>query len=138
MLRKNWLSNLIVAGVLLSIPTAGLLNAQDMPAEFTNLQVFDPEIEVEELKEIMNGFTDQLGVKCTFCHILNEYEKDEIEDNTHKIQARRMIRLTQYLNENAGLYFEEDVDLELLTCGTCHRGEAEVEVFSADDDDDWI
>ena len=40
--------------------------APGFPKEFKNLQVVGKKIAPDDLKKMMNGFTEQLGVKCTF------------------------------------------------------------------------
>jgi hypothetical protein len=100
--------------------------AQELPIEFQNLQVLDEDIELDQLKSIMKGFTQQLGVECAFCHVKGEYHLDDLD---HKRQARKMMRLVQYLRANKETYFEEDTRSELLACGTCHRGKADVEPY---------
>ena len=129
---------LLIVPALLLVIRADV--AADMPDTFQNLQVLSEDITKEELKGIMNGFTEQLDVKCTFCHILDEYHKDEKE---HKRVARDMIRLVQHLRDERDTWFpkedeeEEHAETEVLSCWLCHRGSAEVERFAPDEDDDW-
>lgn len=100
--------------------------AQAFPKEFKNLQVFDKKIAPDELKRTMTGFTEQLGVKCVFCHNLDNYPSDEKKKKT---DARKMIQLIQFMRANKLKYFKEDVTNDLIACGTCHRGREEPEVF---------
>jgi hypothetical protein len=100
--------------------------AQNFPTEFKNLQVLDKNISQADLKKTMDGFTEELGVKCTFCHTLDQWEKD---DKGHKKDARKMIALVQLMKANKEKYFKAKVDETLLGCGTCHRGKAEPEAF---------
>ncbi len=118
--------------------------AADMPDTFQNLQVLPEDISKDELKGIMRGFTEQLDVKCSFCHTIDEYHLD---DNKHKRIARDMIRLTQHLRDERDTWFpkpkkeekeeEEEAKPEVLTCWMCHRGSAEVEPFTPDEEDSW-
>jgi len=125
----------ILSLAVLTISVGPRLAAQDLPDEFKNLQIFDPDISKDDLKATMKGFTEGLGVKCTFCHELEAYDKD---DSEHKVAAREMIRLVDHLRASKETYFPEDTDDDLLGCWTCHRGEAEIEAYSGDDDDDWV
>lgn len=100
--------------------------AQGFPKEFKNLQVFDKKIPSDELKNTMNGFTDQLGVKCTFCHNLDDYSSDE---KKHKADARKMVQLVQFMRANKAKYFKTEVKDDQISCGGCHRGKAEPEPF---------
>ncbi len=113
--------------------------AADMPDTFQNLQVLPEDISKDELKGIMRGFTEQLDVKCSFCHTIDEYHLD---DNKHKRMARDMIRLVQHLRQNEDGWFPKKEDdeqdkPEVLTCWMCHRGSAEVEPFTPDEEDSW-
>lgn len=94
--------------------------------EHKNLQVLNKNISDAELKKTMDGFTEQLGVKCTFCHVLEQYEKDDLP---HKADARRMIRLVQDMKARKSVYFGPRVKEAVITCGLCHRGKAEPEPF---------
>jgi len=134
--RTSWTLLLIVAVLALAGPGVTNLGAQDIPDTFQNLQVLDPDISKEDLKEIMSGFTEQLGVKCTFCHELGEYHLDS---NEHKPVARKMITLVNYLRESMELYFVEGTKDNQVGCWSCHRGEAEIEGWvPEEEDDDWI
>ena len=125
---------LLIVPALLLVIRADV--AADMPDTFQNLQVLSEDITKDELKGIMNGFTEQLDVKCTFCHTLDEYDKD---DNKHKVIAREMIKLVGHLREQieSGAYFPKDTEPEKVGCWTCHRGSAEVDSFVPPDDDEW-
>jgi Photosynthetic reaction centre cytochrome C subunit len=113
------------------LATRGDVVADDLPDTFQNLQVLPEDITKDELKGIMRGFTEQLDVQCTFCHVEDEYYKD---DNKHKHIARKMIRLVQHLRDDRDTWFPKPrkdaaEKPELLTCWMCHRGSAEVEPF---------
>jgi hypothetical protein len=65
----------------------------------------------------MMSLTRWLGVDCTFCHTLNEFEKDDKEP---KKIARQMFKMVHDINEDnfpgtAPGSFK-------VTCWTCHRG----------------
>jgi Photosynthetic reaction centre cytochrome C subunit len=100
--------------------------AQDLPAQFKNLQVLPKTITKPELKALMEGFTDQLDVKCTFCHILDEYDKDDLK---HKRDARRMIQLVQHLRGSLDKYFKAGVEERQINCWMCHRGKSEPDEY---------
>ena len=94
--------------------------------EHKNLQILPKTITADELKKTMEGFTEQLGVKCTFCHIADQYEKD---DRPHKADARRMIKLVQDLKARKADYFGPRTKDGVITCSLCHKGKAEPEPF---------
>jgi hypothetical protein len=72
---------------------------------------------IPEVKKYMKGIAKDLGVKCKFCHDLN----DKSIDTDHKRIARSMMRLVEDLNTN---FFNWE-DAPQITCWTCHRGEKE-------------
>lgn len=107
--------------------TAGLLAAPSLAApEHKNLQVLSKDISKDDLKKTMDGFAEQLGVKCTFCHIVDQYEKD---DRPHKADARRMIKLVMDMKARKADYFGPRTKEAVIACGLCHRGKAEPEPF---------
>ena len=132
MRRTLWIFGLSLA-IALAIARVEA-SAEGESEGFRNLQVLDKNITKDELKATMNGFAEQLDVKCTYCHIPDEYWKD---DKEHKLAAREMIKLVRYLRENRDLYFPEEAKDELLTCWTCHRGSGEIEPFVPPADEDW-
>ena len=64
-----------------------------MMGEFKNVQVLNFETE-KELKKYMKSISKDLGVKCTFCHDLN----DKSIETDHKTIAREMIIMQNNLN----------------------------------------
>ena len=67
-----------------------------------------------ELVNYMKIVTKELGVKCSFCHVPNDYASDK---KGNKIVAREMIKMTQSANNVlANLNFKE------VSCWTCHQG----------------
>ena len=86
-----------------------------------NLQVLDFE-SVRDLKKYMKTIQKNLGVKCTFCHDIN----DKSIDTEHKIIAREMMKMQIDLNKS---FFAQIGDSLLkhentlqISCWTCHRG----------------
>jgi len=86
-----------------------------------NLQVLDFE-SVRDLKKYMKTIQKNLGVKCTFCHNIN----DKSIDTEHKIIAREMMKMQMDLNQR---FFTQIGDSLLkhentlqISCWTCHRG----------------
>lgn len=86
-------------------------------------EISTPFENVKELKHLsepdfqrfMGFITESLDVRCTFCHNFRDYSLDEKE---HKIQARRMVAMIQYLNKD---FFMEN----RVSCFTCHAGSSE-------------
>jgi aerobic-type carbon monoxide dehydrogenase small subunit (CoxS/CutS family) len=94
--------------------------------EHKNLQVLDKNISNDELKKMMEGFAAQLGVKCAFCHVGEEYEKD---DRKQKGDARRMIKLVMDMKAKKAEYFKATVKVSAIQCSMCHRGKPQPEAY---------
>jgi hypothetical protein len=65
----------------------------------------------------MMSLTRWLGVDCSYCHTLNEFEKDDKEP---KKIARQMFKMVHDINEN-NFPGTEPGNFK-VTCWTCHRG----------------
>ena len=110
---KNLIQFCMIFSVVISL---GIM--QEKPK---NLQVLDFE-SVRDLKKYMKTIQKNLGVKCTFCHDIN----DKSIDTEHKIIAREMMKMQIDLNKS---FFAQIGDSLLkhentlqISCWTCHRG----------------
>ena len=77
-----------------------------------------PEFEAE-----MQQMNVALGVACGFCHVRGNFASD---DNPHKATARRMLEMTQTINNQFFPDYHSGKDestLGRVTCYTCHQGE---------------
>ncbi len=81
-----------------------------------NLQVLHGIHSRAQLLDVMQGFTEALGVQCEFCHNIQDFASDE---NPHKLTARLMIRMDTYID----MHFLESPSMKKVTCFTCHRGQ---------------
>mgnify|MGYP006340430683 CR=1 FL=1 len=117
---------LVALAALFAFVFIGIAAVEEPAGEFKNLQVLPKDITKDELKKTMDGFAEQLGVKCTFCHVLEQYEKDE---RPHKADARRMIKLVQDMKAKKADYFGPRTKEAVITCSMCHKGKAEPEPF---------
>lgn len=79
--------------------------------KYKNIQLLKG-IPSERLMKVMFSFKASLGVDCTYCHIKDEFEKD---DKPTKQTARKMIQLVRDTNAKLG-------STTRVTCFTCHRG----------------
>jgi photosynthetic reaction center cytochrome c subunit len=68
----------------------------------------------ERLTKVMFAFKSSLGVECTFCHVKDQFEKD---DKSTKQTARTMIKMVRDINK------QYVGGLGRVTCYTCHRGQ---------------
>ena len=96
--------------------------------QLENLQVLDFESE-RDLKKYMKTIGKDLGVKCSFCHDIN----DKSIDTPHKVVAREMIKMQIDLNKH---FFNQISDSLLqsenalqISCWTCHRGTKEPQLI---------
>lgn len=111
----------------LALATAGLMAPLVHAAqEHKNLQVLDKNISKDELKKTMEGFAAQLGVKCQFCHMDEQYEKD---DRKQKSDARKMIQLVMEMKARKPEFFKTTVKETAIQCSMCHRGKPQPEAF---------
>ena len=110
---KNMFKLILIFPVVVSLAIM-----QDKPK---NLQVLEFDSN-RDLKKYMKVIGKDLGVKCTFCHNLN----DKSIDTAHKLVAREMMKMQKDLNKQ---YFDMIGDSLLkhentlqISCWTCHRG----------------
>jgi hypothetical protein len=80
-----------------------------MPAP-TNLKVLTPENYIG----VMFGMQTALGVRCDFCHNMEDRASDE---KPTKVTARKMMEMVK--NINATTFNGE----QKVSCYTCHHGE---------------
>jgi len=99
--------------------TSGLVvvstsRAQQQTAEqrYKNIQIFKG-IPATQLDPTMAFISGALGVRCNYCHVPNQFEKD---DKPTKLAARRMIQMVFDVNKGS---FNGD---RAVSCYTCHRG----------------
>ena len=92
---------------------------QDKTVEqvYKNIQIFNG-LPAAGLMRGMDFFSKSLGVDCTYCHVENEFEKD---DKPAKQTARKMLRLTGTIYRE--IYEGKDSP---VNCYTCHRGKTEI------------
>src|SRR4051812_24274840 len=79
---------------------------------------------VPEFENEMQLMTSYLGVNCGYCHARGNFAS---ETNPHKLVARKMLEMTKGLNQQFFADFrppEGESRLGLVTCYTCHQGNA--------------
>ena len=87
---------------------------QVRPAQqpYKNVQVLR-DLPPNQMTQTMHLIQGQIGVECQFCHIWEEWER---EDKPMKQVARRMLAMVASLNKNSF------GGAQVVTCYTCHRG----------------
>ncbi len=107
-------------GLVLCITLCSLALPEDPKPK--NLKVLSKNISHDELKEIMKGFNNALGVKCNFCHEQSKVDMEKLDfvsdENKHKLIARDMMRMTMRINKK---YFKHEEN-PVVSCYTCHGG----------------
>jgi photosynthetic reaction center cytochrome c subunit len=93
-------------------PLASSSKEERAEQKYKNIQLLKG-IPSERLTKIMFAFKASLGVDCTYCHIKDQFEKD---DKPQKQTARKMIQLVRDTNAKLG-------SMTRVTCFTCHRGQ---------------
>ena len=91
------------------------------PAEqvYKNIQVMKG-VPAPRLMNAMTFFTKSLGVECKYCHVPNEFEKD---DKPPKNVARKMLNMVHQIND------ANFPDKQEVSCWMCHRGNPKPEAF---------
>ena len=91
------------------------------PAEqvYKNIQILKG-VPAPRLMGAMQFFTKSLGVQCDYCHVPNEFDKD---DKPTKATARKMLNMVHQINQ------ANFPDNQVVSCWMCHRGSAKPEAF---------
>lgn len=94
------------------------ISAQQQPAtqtaeqRFKNIQILKG-LPATQLDPTMAFISGSLGVRCNYCHVPGQFEKD---DKPTKMAARRMMKMVMDLNK--GSFNGQGA----VSCFTCHRG----------------
>ncbi len=130
---KYFIQIVILAIVLFGVTVSKAQFSKDQKPK--NLKVLSPNIEGEELKKIMQGFTAALGVKCNFCHDDSkaadfgpmDYSSDVKKE---KQVARTMITMVNDINSDLLKKSREiESDIGEVACVTCHRGASHIDML---------
>ncbi len=98
----------------------------DIPEKFTNLKILSQDTGKRELIQIMQDFSQALGMKCTDCHeIKTPGDFSSIDWASEKIHAkeiaRGMMKMTQEINSKLLPAATGEHDFK-VRCITCHHG----------------
>lgn len=93
------------------------------PGGFKNLKVFPKDITRQQLMGAMQNWTRALGVTCNHCHV----DDKSADDKPEKDVTRAMMKMMQNLRANA-TDFLPDNRVAKVSCWTCHRGNAKIEL----------
>ena len=90
-------------------------------SEFENVKVLDITSK-SEMRKYMKSISKDLGVKCSYCHDMD----DKSLDTPEKDITREMIKLTRYLNDLLNNEKEDTTNhATYVTCWTCHYGKTQ-------------
>jgi len=96
---------------------------ENEPAEnvFKNIQ-FLKGVPAARLLAVMRiGYSRSLGVNCTHCHVVDEWEKD---DKPTKQTARDMAQMVRTINNDLLKNIKNlKSESPVINCTTCHRGQ---------------
>jgi hypothetical protein len=93
--------------------STGKVEPKDDSERPKNVKLLPKSWDVPKIKGFMKTYNKALGVKCEFCHDLEDYSAD---GNEKKVAARKMIGMTRATNSK---FFKGK---GTVTCMTCHRG----------------
>lgn len=112
-------------------PAVGRARAQQAgsiwPDHAENLQVLPQDFPPERLRAVMRGFTQALGVRCSYCHVgeegkpLTTYDFAS-DENPNKDRARRMYRILGMVNRELRDFPSSGDERVNMWCNTCHHG----------------
>jgi hypothetical protein len=101
-----------------------------------NLKVLPANISHDSLDYLMDVYKFALNVKCGYCHARSKTNPKKLDmasdENPIKDVARKMIQMTDEMNAKYIHSIQhqpsDTTTLQLVTCNTCHRGEAKPKV----------
>jgi Photosynthetic reaction centre cytochrome C subunit len=103
---------------------AQIAGKEQLPAEqvYKNIQSMKGTPAGRLLNIMSGGYSNSLGVSCSHCHVIGEYDR---EDKPTKQIARDMSAMVRTIN---GTLLKEIKNLKspdaVINCGTCHNGRA--------------
>jgi len=97
------------------------------PDSLVNVKVFPKSTPVTQVLGAMRNIAGDLGVRCTFCHVIKEgqplSQADFPSDEKRTKQvARQMMLMVQEINRRVDALPGHTPASLQVTCGTCHRG----------------
>jgi photosynthetic reaction center cytochrome c subunit len=80
--------------------------------KFKNIKILT-DMPADQMGKVMNQISASLGVNCAFCHVIDQWDKD---DKKAKSDAREMMTMTFEINKG---HFNGRTE---ITCNSCHNG----------------
>ena len=97
-----------------------------------NLRVLPKDTSAAEVKDLMEQYSDELGVECEYCHTRNQTTRqlDYVsDDNPAKQTARVMMTMLNEINGKFLAQLDDQKYAVLVSCGNCHRGHTDPPEF---------
>jgi hypothetical protein len=120
---------LLVALALVLLPSHSFAQAAGKfpPDSLVNVKVLPKTMPVTQVLGVMRNIAGDLGVRCTFCHVIKEgqplSQADFPSDEKRTKQvARQMMLMVQEINRRVDTLPGHTTASLRVTCGTCHRG----------------
>jgi hypothetical protein len=120
---------LLTALALILLPSLSFAQAAGKfpPDSLVNVKVLPKTMPVTQVLGVMRNFAGDLGVRCTFCHVIKEgqplSQADFPSDEKRTKQvARQMMLMVAEINRRVDTLPGHTTTSLRVTCGTCHRG----------------
>lgn len=126
-------SLLTVGAIVLTAACISAFTSNTNPQQHKrNLKVLPQDISRDSLDMIMDHFKMALGVKCGFCHAQSTTNPGHLDfssdDKPEKEIARKMMIMTNDINQKYMRFNDDTTKGEAVSCITCHRGDPHPEV----------
>jgi len=101
---------------------AWIAGRENQPAEsvYKNIKLFKGQPASRVLNVMARGFSPALGVSCSHCHVVGEYDR---EDKPTKQIARDMFAMVNGINTELKKIPNIKSTNPTVNCSTCHRGQ---------------
>lgn len=130
-LRKK--KTLLMAGaIVICAACISAMTPAAPPQQKRNLKVLPQDISRDSLSMIMDHFKVALGVRCNYCHAQSATNPGHLDfasdDKPEKEIARKMLSMTNDINQRFRSFNQDSTGNEAVSCITCHRGDTHPEV----------
>jgi hypothetical protein len=105
-----------------------------------NLKVLPKDLTGAEVREIMEGWADELGTDCSNCHVRNPNDigpngkpRFNFADDSKEEKRTARVMYTMLQSINGDFVSKVPNSGMPVTCGTCHRGHPSPPPFSDSD-----
>lgn len=127
---------LVLALTLLAASSLAAQAGKFPPDSLINPKFFARGTPVRQVIDRMRGMSQQLGVRCQYCHVgeegkpLTTFDFASDEKRTKKT-ARQMLFLVSEINHRLDTLPERPADKVEVSCRTCHRGVSRPETLAS-------